>query len=134
MTAQLDTNLAEIGQIAYVVSNIETATAFYKDKLGLSFLFSAPPKLAFFDLSGIRLMIAEPENAAESNKVGNNSTLYFTVSDIQQTFETLKSRGVPVKDTPHVIANMGEYDLWMAFFADPDDNLIGIMSEVPAQP
>jgi len=26
---------------------------------------------------------------------------------------------------------METYDLWMAFFRDPDNNLLGIMSEVP---
>lgn len=134
MSTQLDIHLSEIGQIAFVVSDIEIASTFYREKLGLPFLFSAPPKLAFFDLAGIRLMLAEPENAAESHKIGNNSTLYFKVDAIEQTFETLRSRGVPVKDKPHVIAHLGAIDLWMAFFLDPDKNLIGIMSEVPVKP
>ena len=133
MSSQLDVHLSEIGQIVFVVSDIEQSTAFYRDQLGLSFLFVAPPKLAFFDLAGIRLMLAEPENPTETSKIGNNSTLYFKVNDIEQTFATLRSRGVPVKDVPHVIARLGSVDLWMAFFLDPDENLIGLMSEVPVQ-
>lgn len=125
--------LSELGQIALTVGNIETATAFYKDMLGLPFLFSAPPKLAFFDLAGVCLMLAEPESASESVKVGNNSTLYFKVNDIQQVFQSLSERGVPAVDQPHVIANLGNVELWMAFFRDPDQNLIGIMSEVPVK-
>ena len=116
-----------------IVSDVDAATTFYKDKLGVPFLFAAPPKLVFFDLSGIRLMLAEPENAAETDKVGRNLTLYFSVEDIQQAFETLKQRGVEVEAQPHVIARMGAVDLWMAFFRDLDHNLIGLMAEVPAQ-
>jgi catechol 2,3-dioxygenase-like lactoylglutathione lyase family enzyme len=131
MTTQAALNLSAIGQIAHVVSNIETATEFYKDKLGVPHLFSAPPKLAFFNLNGIRLMLAEPENPNESGKIGNNSTLYFKVDDIHGAFETLSGRGIPVADKPHIIAKMGTVELWMAFFYDPDHNLIGIMCEVP---
>jgi catechol 2,3-dioxygenase-like lactoylglutathione lyase family enzyme len=133
MAVETTINLSAIGQIAYVVSNIEVATEFYKDKLGLPFLFSAPPKLSFFDLDGIRLMLAEPENAAESSKVGNNSTLYFKVDNIALAFQTLVARGVPVDDQPHMIAQLGDIELWMAFFRDPDHNLIGLMSEVPTK-
>jgi catechol 2,3-dioxygenase-like lactoylglutathione lyase family enzyme len=133
MSDQTTLTLSTLGQIALVVSNIDTATGFYKETLGLPFLFSAPPKLAFFDLNGVRLMIAEPENASESNKVGNNSTLYFTVDDIQATYDTLAARGVMMDDKPHIIANLGAVELWMAFFRDPDHNLIGIMSEVPVK-
>jgi predicted enzyme related to lactoylglutathione lyase len=125
--------LSAIGQIAYVVRNIEAATSFYRDQLGLSFLFTAPPKLAFFDLAGIRLMLAEPENPAETNKVGANSTLYFKVQDIEATFAAISQRGVAVVNKPHRIATLGDVELWMAFFSDPDANLIGIIAEVPVQ-
>ncbi|MFN8373113.1 MAG: VOC family protein [Anaerolineae bacterium] len=128
---QTTLQLSAIGQIAMVVSSIEVATAFYKDKLSVPYLFSAPPKLAFFNLGGVRLMLAEPENAAESDKIGKNSTLYFKVDDIHSAFETLSARGVPVEDKPHIITRMGSIELWMAFFSDPDHNLIGIMCEVP---
>lgn len=126
-----DIKLSAIGQIALVVRNIDEATAFYRDKLCVPFLFSAPPKLAFFDLAGIRLMLAEPENPDETNRVGNNSTLYFNVADINRAFETLRQRDVAVEDEPHLIATLGDIELWMAFFRDPDGNLIGLMSEVP---
>ncbi|HEX2620717.1 MAG TPA: VOC family protein, partial [Phototrophicaceae bacterium] len=55
----------------------------------------------------------------------------FKVDDIQATCETLKGRGVPFEDEPHLIANLGAVELWMAFFRDPDHNLMGIMSEIP---
>lgn len=125
--------LSAIGQIAFVVRDIEASTAFYKDKLGIPFLFSAPPKLAFFDLAGIRLMLAEPENDSEAHKIGTNSVIYFKVDDIKSTFETVEGRGVEVAEKPHLVAVLGTVELWMAFFRDLDQNLIGVMSEVPVK-
>ncbi len=125
--------LSTIGQIAFVVRDIDASTAFYKDKLGIPFLFSAPPKLAFFDLAGIRLMLAEPENDSETHKIGTNSVIYFKVDDIESTFETIKERGVEVAEKPHRVAVLGAVELWMAFFRDLDQNLIGVMSEVPVK-
>jgi predicted enzyme related to lactoylglutathione lyase len=133
MSTQTAFSLSTLGQIAVVVSDIEAATAFYSEKLGLPLLFSAPPRLAFFDLAGIRLMLGEPENPAESSQIGNNSTLYFKVDDIQAAFQSLSERGTPVEEAPHFVANLGTVDLWMAFFRDPDRNLIAIMSEIPVK-
>jgi len=53
--------LAQIGQIAIAMKDLPRAVAFYRDVLGLPFLFEAPPKLAFFDCAGVRLMLSEPE-------------------------------------------------------------------------
>ena len=41
--------LSAIEQIAVNAKDIERAVEFYRDKLGMKFLFSAPPGLAFFD-------------------------------------------------------------------------------------
>ena len=41
-------SLSRIGQIAIVVHDVERATAYYRDVLGMRFLF-AFPGLAFFD-------------------------------------------------------------------------------------
>jgi catechol 2,3-dioxygenase-like lactoylglutathione lyase family enzyme len=119
--------LSALGQIALTVSNIDAAIPFYRDQLGLPFLFAAPPKLAFFDLAGIRLMLSEPE----AQETLENSTLYFKVDDIQATYETLRGRGVVFEESPHLIATMGSTELWMAFFRDPSSNLLSIMSEIP---
>jgi methylmalonyl-CoA/ethylmalonyl-CoA epimerase len=54
----------------------------------------------------------------------------LTVDDIQQAFESLSSRGVAFESKPHLIAKMPDHDLWMAFFRDPDRNLLGLMCEV----
>ena len=118
--------LTQIGQIAILVQDLERAVAFYRDKLGMQYLFSAAT-LAFFDCAGTRLMLSTPEPGQAHS---GNSIIYFTVGDIDAAYRELAERGVSFDDQPHIIANMGTYDLWMAFFRDSEHNLLGIMSEV----
>lgn len=118
--------LSTIGQIAVHVQDLDRAVVFYRERLGMRFLFQAPPGLAFFDAGGVRLMLSRPEGEA-----GGTSVLYFRVDDISGATASLKDRGVVIVDEPHIIAKMGMYDLWMAFFRDSEGNLHGLMSEVP---
>jgi methylmalonyl-CoA/ethylmalonyl-CoA epimerase len=117
--------LSTIGQIAIQVRQVERAVQFYRDRLGMRFLFQAPPGLAFFDAGGVRLMLSRPEGDA-----GGTSVLYFKVDDIHRAVETLRGRGVRFTDEPHLIAKMDTHDLWMAFFKDSEDNTMALMSEV----
>jgi catechol 2,3-dioxygenase-like lactoylglutathione lyase family enzyme len=119
--------LKEIGQIAVAVKDLGKAVAFYRDALGLPFLFEAPPHLAFFDCGGVRLMLTLPEKPEYDHPA---SVIYFKVRNIQETTTVLKSRGVSFESEPHLIARMPNHDLWMAFLRDPEQNLIGVMSEV----
>jgi catechol 2,3-dioxygenase-like lactoylglutathione lyase family enzyme len=119
--------LARIGQIALPVHDLDRAVTFYRDVLGLAFLFRVP-NLAFFDCAGVRLLLSPPETAELER---HSSIIYFTVEDINNAYQTLLDRGAQFDDQPHIVANMDTYDLWMAFLRDPDGNLLGIMSEVP---
>jgi methylmalonyl-CoA/ethylmalonyl-CoA epimerase len=118
--------LSTIGQIAITVTDIDRAVAFYRDTLGIKLLFQVP-NLAFFDCGGIRLMISVSEKPNETY----SSVIYFKVPDIHQVFRTLTARGAASEREPHLIAPMPDHDLWMAFFRDPDRNLLALMSEVP---
>ena len=118
--------LSQIGQIAIPVTDVERAIKFYRDTLGMRFLFQAPPGLAFFDLSGIRLMLDAPAKA----QAGNGSVIYYKVSDLKAAATTLRERGVEFEAEPHLMAKMPDHELWMAFFRDQDKNLIALMSEV----
>jgi methylmalonyl-CoA/ethylmalonyl-CoA epimerase len=117
--------LSSIGQIALTVSDTGRAVEFYRDTLGMRFLFQVP-NLAFFDCDGVRLMLSRPEKPGEVS----TSVIYFKVSDVQQAFRTLSSRGAVFEGEPHLIAKMPDHDLWMAFFRDPDRNLLALMCEV----
>lgn len=119
--------LGEIGQIAITVSDVAKATAFYRDVLGLKFLFSAGPNLAFFAAGSVRLMLSTPEGAGEP---GKNSFLYFKVSDITAVHAAIVARGATDAETPRMVAKMPDHDLWIGFVKDMDGNLVGLMSEV----
>ena len=119
-------SLSHIGQIAIAVRDVDRATAFYRDVLGMKFLF-AYPGLAFFDCDGTRLMLSRPEKPEFDHP---SSILYFRVADIQSAYQTLRERKVEFEDEPHIIARMPDHDLWMSFFRDPDDNMFALMAEL----
>ena len=118
--------IVNIGQISIRVHGVERAVGFYRDALGLEFLFDAGP-LAFLSCGDVRLMLTTPERDEFDH---TSSTLYFRVADIHAARNELVGRGVPFDDEPHLIAKMPDHELWMSFFRDPDRNLHGLMSEV----
>lgn len=124
MSAGPQIALNQIGQIAIVVKDVARATAFYRDKLGMKFLFSAG-NLAFFDCAGIRLMLDKVEKPD-----AGTSVLYFKVADLREAHDQMKARGVQFVDEPHLIAKLPDHDLWMTFFRDSEGNLLSMMSEV----
>src|SRR3954464_10068451 len=106
MAASANIGVTRIGQIAFTVSNLAGAVAFYRDVLGVRFLFEAPPSLAFFDCGGVRLMLSPPETAGEVAGQHFNSILYYAVDDIQQTARDLEARGVVFDQAPHRVAKL----------------------------
>jgi methylmalonyl-CoA/ethylmalonyl-CoA epimerase len=117
--------LTSIGQIAITVKELARATAFYRDALGLDFLYEAS-NMAFFDCGGTRLML----NPAEKPESTYSSIVYYKTDDIRNTVELLRSRDVVFEAEPRMIARMPDHELWMAFFRDSEGNLAGLMSEV----
>jgi catechol 2,3-dioxygenase-like lactoylglutathione lyase family enzyme len=122
--------VARIGQIAMTVGDLPRAVAFYRDVLGMRFLFEAPPAMAFFDCGGVRLMLSLPEQAGAVAGQQFGSIIYYAVDDIQQAAAALEARGVRFEQPTHIVARLGHADLWMAFLRDPDGHLLAIMSEV----
>lgn len=118
--------LSEIRQIAITVSDVGTALLFYRDVLGLTFLFSPAPNLAFLAAGGVRIMLSTPQGAGT---VGQNSVIYFTTSDIAAAHGAIVARGAKNERTPALTAKMPDHELWTGFVRDPDGNLIGLMEE-----
>ncbi|HTZ99664.1 MAG TPA: VOC family protein [Candidatus Aquilonibacter sp.] len=118
--------ITRVGQVAINAQDVERATAFYRDVLGLKFLFAAG-QLAFFDCGGVRLMLDKPEKA---EFVHPSSILYFSVADIQGAHGKLVEAGVEIVGEPHMIARMQDHDLWLSFFRDTEGNVMALMSEV----
>jgi methylmalonyl-CoA/ethylmalonyl-CoA epimerase len=122
----MPTPIENIGQVAIRARDLPAAVAFYRDMLGLEFLFEAGT-LAFLMCGDVRLMLAVPENDTVDHE---SSTVYFRVPDIQAAYAELSERGVSFVDEPHQIAKLPDHELWMVFFRDPDGNLMGLMCEV----
>jgi methylmalonyl-CoA/ethylmalonyl-CoA epimerase len=120
--------LSSIKQIAVAVADLEKSKAFYGNQLGLKPVLDIPGQLSFFDLDGIWLMLSK-ENEQERARPG--SVLYFAVTDIRNAHAKLRERGVEFIDEPHKVADMGNYELWMSFFRDPDQTILAIREEVP---
>ena len=119
-------NLSEIRQIAITVSDVSVALPFYRDVLGLTFLFSPSPTLAFLQAGSVRIMLSTPQGAGA---IGQNSILYFNVSDIVAAHEAIVGRGAKNESAPQLAAKMPDHELWIGFVRDPDGNLIGLMEE-----
>ena len=127
MSSPAPTGVSEIGQIAIIVGDVPRATAFYRDVLGLKFLFPAGPTMAFLAAGSVRIMLTTPQGAGE---VGKNSILYFKVTDIAAVHAAIVARGAKKESEPRLIAKMPDHELWMAAVRDPEGNVIELMSEV----
>ena len=119
-------DLGSIMQILVPVTDVERATAVYRDVIGLPLLF-ADPGNAFFDADGIRIYLAAPTEA----DFEGTATLYVRVEDVTAAFDRLVARGATVRERPEIAHRDERYDLWLAFVQDPDGNNIGLMREAP---
>jgi methylmalonyl-CoA/ethylmalonyl-CoA epimerase len=119
--------IRRIGQIAVTVRDVDRAREFYRDVLGLPHLFDAPG-MAFMDCDGVRLMLAVPESGEFDHP---SSILYFDVADIAAASTELERRGVVFERSAERVADLGDRELWLAAFRDPEHNMLALMSEVP---
>jgi methylmalonyl-CoA/ethylmalonyl-CoA epimerase len=120
--------LRSIGQVAINVHDLERAIEFYRDVLGLEFLFSAPPQMAFFNCGGVRLLLGVPEEKEFDHPA---SILYYRVDDIDDAHQKLLARGASFEREPLAVHRTEESELWLAFLRDSEGNPLALMSEVP---
>ena len=118
--------IEKLGQVALTVRDVERSVAFYRDALGLRFLFAPMPTLAFLMIGDVRLMLSAPEGEFTP---GGSTVLYLRVADIDAAYAALGARGVSFIDAPHLIARMPDHELWMCFFRDPDGHTLALMCE-----
>lgn len=116
--------IGKISQIAISVKNLETAKAFYGETLGFQFLFEAPPKMAFYDCNGIRLLIGEAKEISPGGPI-----LYFSVEDIEGTYKALEEKGAACERAPQLTHKTEASELWLAVFKDPDGHTLALMEE-----
>ena len=120
---------ATLGQLALTADNPGALAGFYRETLGLPFLFDADG-MYFFAVGGVRLMIGPrpPQHPP------GNSIVYFKVADITATHAALVARGVKFLAAPHRIAALADRDLWLAEFSDSAGNALALMAEILRPP
>jgi catechol 2,3-dioxygenase-like lactoylglutathione lyase family enzyme len=118
--------IENLGQIALTVRDVDRSLAFYRDALGLRFLFAPASNLAFLMIGDVRLMLSAPEGDFTP---GSSTVLYLRVADIDAEHAALVARGIVFIDAPHLVARMPDHELWMCFFRDPDGHTLALMSE-----
>jgi catechol 2,3-dioxygenase-like lactoylglutathione lyase family enzyme len=117
--------LTGVLQIAITAKDIDRATAFYRDGLGLPLLMTAP-NMAFFNCGGVRLYLS---GAQGSDHGSSSSFIYFRTPDIDAFLADAKSKDVSIHQEPQIIARMPDHDLWLMWIKDSEDNLLGVMEE-----
>jgi catechol 2,3-dioxygenase-like lactoylglutathione lyase family enzyme len=114
-----------IGQISRTVRDIDASRNWYELVLELPHLYTFGT-LAFFACDGTRLMLTQAEKFNP-----DESILYFRVADIAATHAALLNKGVEFIAAPHRIHQHEDgTEEWMAFFKDPDDRPLALMTQI----
>lgn len=121
-------SLRKIHQVAVYSSDLDRSIAFYRDHLGAEFIAKFdPPGLAFFRFGDTRVLL---------EKNAPRVTLYFWADDISKSVDALRAKGIQFDAEPTVIFRDNEglfgaagAEEWMAFFHDPDGNLLALASQ-----
>jgi len=113
-----------LAQVAIVVEDLDRARAFYRNLLGLTHLFDAPPGLAFFQCGETRLMLSRPEGP----DTAGSSILYYGVDDVAAAYDDMRSKGVAFDEPPRKIAEVDGKPIDLAVCRDSEGNLLGLIS------
>lgn len=117
-----------IRQVAVVVSDVDRSLTFYRDVLGLKFLFRPGPNLAFLAAGEVRIMLSLGEGTPT---ISGDSILYLKVDGTRSKYEVCVGRGATPERAPQLTAKMPDHDLWIGFVRDPDNRLVGLLEERP---
>ena len=127
-TATTQFGLSAIGQIFVRARDLDRAVRFYRDTLGMPFLFQAPPQMAFFTCGDVSVMVGVPEKPELDHPA---SIIYYLVPDIGAAHTTLRDRGVEFATEPHLVYRAPDHELWLAEFRDSEGNVLALMSRKP---
>jgi predicted enzyme related to lactoylglutathione lyase len=120
-----------LAQLHITVTDIDKSVAFYRDLLGVPFLFQVPGQaMAFLQSGGVRLYLGKAESAAFTSR----PLMYFRVDDLDAEHARLTAAGLAFAEAPHRVHRDDKHELWMAFTKDPDGATVGLMQEKPISP
>ena len=116
-------------QVAITVRELPRAIAFYRDTLGLPLMF-VTNNMAFFDIDGMRLMVAVDPKRLVSRPT---AILYFDVADLDAKVASLAAAGVKLEGAVETVQLTAQGDLKLQQFVDPDGNALAVMGFVAAK-
>ncbi len=119
--------IRRLGQVAVRVQDMNRAVGFYRDVLGLEFIWGNG-RLSFLRLGDLCLMLDIPEDPGFDHP---SSILYLDVADIDHAVRELTARGVSFRSGAHHIGDLGDKAVWMAFFDDTEGNVMALQCERP---
>ncbi len=127
----MNSKIDGLHQIALTTADLDRSTGFYQDVLCLPLIASFdPPGLAFFRVGDMRLSIQKVDEVEATSSV-----IYLRVQDINAATESLKEKSIELEKEPEVVFrdDQGQFgqageEEWMAFFRDPDGNLLAFAS------
>lgn len=118
----------KIVQVAHTTRDLKRALPFYRDTLGLTFMFETNG-MAFFDIgNGQRLMIGQSRTPGEPL---GGSIVYFDAPDIDTLIPVLEKRGVVFHGATQILQQTETHELKLRGFHDPDGNALALMGMVP---
>jgi len=115
-----------IGQVHIGVGDLNRAVSFYRDTVGLEFLFTVPDQqMAFLLCGSVRLYLS----VASDPKSLSDPVIYLSTDSIEAEHARLANAGVEFIQPPVLIHHDEATELWMAFFRDTEGRPIGLMEE-----
>lgn len=130
--------LTGIAHVAFTVSDMEQALAFYREKLGfalIEFLKDEEGKpwlnyLRVADGTYLELFYGGRDRVEEKDSSAGFMHMCLECGDIQETVEALRGKGAPIDVEP----KQGGDKNWQAWTHDPDGNKIELMKISPESP
>jgi lactoylglutathione lyase len=130
----------KLGYVRLLVNHFEACVAFYRDVIGLKVAILAEhAKFAEFETGDVALelydrgMMAEIAGTSAKGDADarDRALLTFQVDDVDETYESLKAKGVAF------VAPPTDREAWgarTAHFRDPDGNLLELFQHAHAHP
>ena len=118
----------DVVQVFLPCTDLARSTAFYRDLLGLPFLFETNG-MAFFALGNSRLMLGQVREGQPAMAGGG---VYLDAPDLPALAKGLEARGVEFRGEAQVLQQPPEGNLTLRSLLDPDGNLVALMGVVAA--
>lgn len=131
MATKTQVGLGTISYIILYVKDTEQALKFYRDTLGIKVKMN---EQGWVELdTGTTTLALHADEHAGKTRTGSQPVVVFSVDDIFDAYETLKSKGVKFEKEPQTVCEAGDHIGKSADFTDPEGNQLSIFGMVPAK-